>query len=151
MQKYLKIVTILVIGISIGLLLSNVSFSKENTTTEIEILKQKNIELRTVLMHNSTLLRLLNSYNLYQSPEELKRLAKEIIDINNYQDTCGTIGYRINSYEIQDGDSANPYALNYYRFIIQEYGIGWEYQITKELNTLTLDPRTKAIKTSVIH
>ncbi|RKE04661.1 hypothetical protein [Marinifilum flexuosum] len=131
MQKYLINIAILLIGIVIGITITKHFWGVNQLNSEIDLIKKEKSELIEIINDNAKILQLLNNYDLAEADSEQIKIELDglISDIKEKQRTAYSCGYRIIDLEADSNINAIDTVFSRHTFIVQEYGIAWDYII----------------------
>ncbi|WP_282016230.1 hypothetical protein [Marinifilum flexuosum] len=131
MQKYLINIAILLIGIVIGITITKHFWGVNQLNSEIDLIKKEKSELIEIINDNAKILQLLNNYDLAEADSEQIKIELDclISDIKEKQKAGYSCGYRI--FDLEPDSNMNAIETDFSRptFIVQEYGITWDYII----------------------
>ncbi|MCY1633648.1 hypothetical protein [Marinifilum sp. D737] len=131
MLKYLINIAILLIGIIIGIVITKNFWGVNQLNSEIDLIKKEKSELLEIINDNAKILRLLNNYDLAEADSEKTKIELDclISDIKEKQNAGYSCGYIIFDIEADSSINAIDTVFSRHTFIVQEYGIAWDYII----------------------
>jgi hypothetical protein len=130
-MKYLINVATLLIGIIIGIVITKNFWGVNQLNFEIDLIKKEKSELLEIINDNAKILRLLNNYDLAEADNEKTKIELDclISDIKQKQKAGYLCGYRIFDLEPDSNMDVIETDFSRHTFIVQEYGIAWDYII----------------------